>query len=230
MFKAIFDKTLIPAIKYINRRTNVEKSTRVLDEVSRRIAQSSADYVEERMTAAIIFQKREMLWDYVFGKSCLDGLILEFGVSEAKSINHFSKLVNQTVYGFDSFEGLKEDWAGSAYVKGHFSREGKLPLVSSNVQLVKGWFNETLPGFLLKEPGLIKIMHIDSDTYEAAKTVLDIIESRLISGSIIIFDEYFGYLGWKAGEYKAFQELVKRKKLRYLYLGFSENSVAVEIL
>ena len=72
MFKAIFDKTLIPAIKYINRRTNVEKSTRVLDEVSRRMAQSSADYVEERMTAAIIFQKREMLWDYVFGKSCLD--------------------------------------------------------------------------------------------------------------------------------------------------------------
>ena len=115
-------------------------------------------------------------------------------------------------------------------MKGHFSRGGELPLVSSNVQLVKGWFDETLPDFLLKEPGLVKIMHIDGDTYEAATAVLDIIEDRLISGSIIIFDEYFGYLGWKDGEYKAFQELVERKKLRYRYLGFSENSVAVEIL
>ena len=230
MFKAIFEKTLIPAIKYINRKTNVEKSTRVLDAISRRIAERTADYIEERMSAAIIFQKRELLWDYVFGKSCRDGLILEFGVSEAKSINYFSKLVDQTVYGFDSFEGLKEDWAGSGYLKGHFSRGGELPLVSSNVQLVKGWFDETLPDFLLKEPGLVKIMHIDGDTYEAATAVLDIIEDRLISGSIIIFDEYFGYLGWKDGEYKAFQELVERKKLRYRYVGFSENSVAVEIL
>ena len=65
MFKCIFEKTLIPAIKYINRKTNVEKSTRVLDELSRRIAGRTADYIEERMSAAIIFQKRELLWDYV---------------------------------------------------------------------------------------------------------------------------------------------------------------------
>jgi hypothetical protein len=43
MFKSIFEKTLIPAIKYINRKTNVEKSTRVLDEISRRIAERTAD-------------------------------------------------------------------------------------------------------------------------------------------------------------------------------------------
>ncbi len=230
MLKKIIDKSLVPALKYIKNKINTEKSTRVLDEVSRRIAQKTADYVEENMTTSIIFQRRERLWDYVFDKSELDGLIMEFGVSEGKSINYFSELINQPIYGFDSFEGLKEEWAGSEYLKGHFSRNGKLPKVSNNVVLVKGWFDETLPNFLKEHTAPIKIIHIDGDTYQAAKAALDLTGERLIPGSIIIFDEYFGYLGWRDGEYKAFQELVKQHDINYRYLGFSENTVAVEII
>ena len=96
--------------------------------------------------------------------------------------------------------------------------------------MVKGWFDETLPNFLKEHTAPIKIIHIDGDTYQAAKAALDLTGERLIPGSIIIFDEYFGYLGWRDGEYKAFQELVKQHDINYRYLGFSENTVAVEII
>ena len=230
LIKSTLNKTLISFIRYVKRGSDVTKSTRVLDEVSRRIACSSADYIEANMISSIIFNQRELLWNYIFNHSANEGLILEFGVSEGKSINCFSKLTNQTIYGFDSFEGLKEDWEGSGLLKGHFSRGGKLPKVAKNVKLIKGWFNETVPDFLIKETGPIKIVHIDGDTYYAAKTVLELITPRLITGSIVIFDEYFGYLGWKIGEYKAFQEIVKNKNINYKYIGFSENSVAVQII
>ena len=55
--KFILNKTVVLIVRYVRRKTSVEKSTRVLDKVSRRIALSSADYVEARMTTALIFEK-----------------------------------------------------------------------------------------------------------------------------------------------------------------------------
>jgi len=230
MIKVFINRTLVPLIRYLKRKTDVKKGTRVLDEVSKRIARSTADYIESNMMASLICQRRELLWEYVFSKSSIDGMIIEFGVSEGKSINYFSKLIDHKIYGFDSFEGLKEDWAGSGYVKDHFTRNGELPKVNKNIELIKGWFDKSLPKFLETHSGPIKILHIDSDTYQSAKTILDFLGDRLISGTIIIFDEYFGYLGWKTGEYKAFQELINEKKMKYRYMGFSETSVTVAII
>ena len=135
-------------------------------------------------------------------------------------------LMPSDVLGTSVFNGKT---AAFKFKKGHFTREGKLPRVSSNVTLIKGWFDETLPNFVDSSDKSIKIIHIDGDTYEAAKIVLEHTGSKLIRGSIIIFDEYFGYLGWKNGEYKAFQEFISEKKIDYKYLAFTENSVAIEI-
>jgi hypothetical protein len=49
-------------------------------------------------------------------------------------------------------------------------------------------------------------------------------------GTIIIFDEYFGYTGWRHHEFKAWQELVKYKGLEYRYIGYTDLAVAVKIL
>ena len=37
-------------------------------------------------------------------------LWLEFGVASGRTINYISTFTNDTVYGFDSFEGLPEKW------------------------------------------------------------------------------------------------------------------------
>jgi Methyltransferase domain len=194
------------------------------------------DYAKNNFKECLIFRTREELWDYgmrLLGeeKSPDDSLHLEFGTWEGYSINHFSRrLPGVHFYGFDSFEGLKEDWKGWTFQKGFFDLKGRLPKVNSNVTLIKGCFDVTTPGFLQKFTGKIKFLHIDCDTYESSKVVLELVKDRIIPGTYILFDEYIGFSGWRIGEYKSFQEFVAEHKIRYEYLGFSDNQVLVKIL
>ena len=65
----------------------------------------------------------------------------------AASINLFSnELKGLEIFGFDSFEGINENWYGTSKEKGTFSMHGKLP-VNSNVNLIKGLVQDTLPNF-----------------------------------------------------------------------------------
>jgi hypothetical protein len=72
-------------------------------------------------------------------------------------------------------------------------------------------------------------VHIDCDTYEGTKIVLDLIPDRLTAGSVIIFDDYFGYRGWLIGEHKAWIEFVERNKIEYEYLGFTTERVSLVV-
>ena len=78
-----------------------------------------------------------------------DTLWLEFGVASGNTINYISQFTDDKVYGFDSFEGLPEKWR-DGFDKGAFSQNGTLPKVNQNVELIKGWFNETLLPFIQK--------------------------------------------------------------------------------
>ena len=222
------DSVLLPLCSYFARRL---PATTVLRELERRTAQECADYVESRMSASLQFERKADLLDYAIGKAPQTGMAAEFGVWKGQSINHIAKRLSpDIVYGFDSFEGLREDWSGWSEPKGTFSLGGKLPKVRSNVRLVKGWFDQTLPSFLQANALPFAIVHLDSDTYEAAKTVLELISSRITEGTVIIFDEYFGYLGWRGGEFKAWQELVAATGFRYEYLAFSTQAVSVRVI
>ena len=160
----------------------------------------------------------------------LDGLILEFGVRHGNSINQLAGLTDQTIYGFDSFEGLKEDWHHES--KGSYSTKGELPEVKKNVILFKGWFDRVLPIFLEEYQGLARLINIDCDTYQSTKIVLDLLNKRIHSGTIIIFDEYVGNQAWREDEFKAFQEAVNKYKWNYQYLAYSffTKQVVIEIL
>ena len=68
-----------------------------------------------------------------------DMFYLEFGVFKGKSINFFSKYVKK-IYGFDSFEGLREHWAGALNApKGTFNLDKKIPALNDNVIAVRGY-------------------------------------------------------------------------------------------
>lgn len=159
-----------------------------------------------------------------------NGLFLEFGVFSGNSINHIASQVNQTVYGFDSFEGLPERWRDRRGA-GHFKVQA-LPEVRDNVVLIKGWFDKTLPGFLEKNPGDASFIHIDCDLYSSTRTVFESLAPRIKAGTVIVFDEYFNYPGWKEGEFKAFREFIDGVGLNFEYLGYNCKSeqVAVRIM
>ena len=151
---------------------------------------------------------------------------LEFGVFTGTSINFFSKFVN-TIYGFDSFEGLREDWVGTPAPKGTFNLNKKLPKLNKNVIPVVGWVQDTLGPFLEKHKPEINFIHLDMDTYETTKFVLTKIKPYLTKNCTIAFDELYNYSSWELGEYRALKEIFNDSE--YKYVCFCKNGRQVMI-
>lgn len=176
-----------------------------------------------------VFGNKYALFDKVLSEvEIKDGLYLEFGVFQGTTINYIaSQKENDTIYGFDSFEGLPEDWGDIK--KGTFNMEN-LPDVRANVSLVKGWFSQTLPEFIKAHNKPVSFMHIDCDLYSYAKDIFNALASNICPGTVIFFDEYFNYPEWKENEYKAFQEFCEKHSVKYKYLGICNTQVALKIL
>jgi len=171
------------------------------------------------------FDHLEWAWEHVPA-----GLALEFGVFRGVTISHLAGLAPDThFFGFDSFLGLPEQWSGNRYSKLNFDRKGKIPKVPANVTIVDGWFHDTLPRFLLKHNEPIAFMHIDCDIYASTKTVLDLTAGRLAPGAVLVFDEFFNYVGFEMHEYKAFFEFVERFDVKYRFIGYSGQQVSMVI-
>ena len=203
----------------------------------------TAQYITDNMLTAKLFrgdriQKhrgRFEVLEYTLANLPLkDGLVLEFGVFEGETLQFISELIDTYIYGFDSFEGLPEDWFYD-HTQREFDLKGQLPAIKShrnNYRLVKGWFNDTLPGFV-KEVGNkpIRFLHVDCDLYSSTKTIFDNLADNIVEGTVIVFDEYFNYPGWKNHEFKAFQEFVSSHKVKYEYMAYAPRhySLAVKI-
>ena len=149
-----------------------------------------------------------------------DGLVLEFGVFFGHSIRYLAGLTEGHVHGFDSFEGIPENWFQGEEA-GSYTTDGKLPPVPDNVTLHVGWFNDTLPTFKTSNEGPIRLANIDCDIYVSTKCIFDELESQMVAGTILVFDEYLCYPGWQDHEYKAFQEFIQRTGWQYEYLAYS---------
>ena len=161
---------------------------------------------------------RKRLWEeLVIGNTIDKGVILEFGVASGGSIGWFPKHFKGTpVHGFDSFEGLPEDWnLGNCIIPArHFSTNGIPPdTKQKEITYWKGLFKDTLPGFIKKyKKKKVKILHLDADLYSSTKYVLDNIYKMLAIGTIILFDElthapdHPQYIHNRQHEYKAFME------------------------
>lgn len=201
-------------------------------ELQLRARKSSADYVESQMTDVIIFWTLKGILEYCVNRAPQNGLILEFGVASGNTINIIANAAgNREVHGFDSFEGLPEDWTGHLETKGSFSTKGILPKVRSNVTLHKGWFSETISKFKEQHTDTIAFLHIDCDLYQSTREVLWSLADKLVEGTVIEFDEYFNYPNWQQHEFRAWQEFVKEKNIQYRYIALtaSDGRVTVEI-
>lgn len=183
------------------------------------------------MPAAKDLVTRSNLLRFAVGNVSIDGLWLEFGVYKGKSIRKIAVRTDADVYGFDSFEGLPEDWVLS-YRKGDFSLNGRLPQeLPTNVKLVKGEFSETLPAFIRAHNDPVAFVHIDCDLYHSTRTIFTHIRNKITAGTVILFDEFHNFPGWQQHEYRAFMEFIDGSRYGFDYIGFASayNSVAVRI-
>jgi hypothetical protein len=199
-----------------------------------RAVQESADFVEPFLPNVLLFQQKLHMFDYVVQRQLEvfnSGLCLEFGVAGGASINWLSQRMSSHKFvGFDSFVGLKEDWFGHHRGKGAFSQNSELPKVGKNVQLIPGWFDETLPLFVEKNKSDLDdltLLHVDGDTYEAAVAVFDELSIFLKPGVFVLFDELLCYPNWKNGEYRALCEMQAKFDVKYEFCAFSSAGQAL---
>lgn len=154
-------------------------------------------------------------YDFCLRSANTPGLWLEFGVADGKTIVQFARRTSEVVYGFYSFEGLPEDWRTSEgeieMTKGAFTQGGVVPEVAvGNVEFIKGWFNDTLPGFLRGKEHNCSVVHVDCDLYSSACFVLDQLAARIVPGTLLLFDEIHGSPACEFNELRAFAEFASR--------------------
>lgn len=178
--------------------------------------------------------RREYL-RYCLNERTVEGYNMEFGVWKGISINMIANLLeSEKVWGFDSFEGLPEEWITHdkhrPRVKGHFKNpvtkvghfKTNIPDVHENVMLVPGWFSNTVSKWSKTHKDEISFMHIDCDLFSSTKDILEDLNDQIVPGTIICFDELGDwthenpdmadpngeplYSTWEDGEWKAMQQ------------------------
>lgn len=181
----------------------------------------SAEVVRSEMPDALYCEGRFDNLEYALSLR-KPGLILEFGVFKGATARLIAKRCpSEKVYGFDSFRGLPERWIGSRNASTTMDVGGNLPSVPGNVELIAGWFDATLPGFLASHAGQVGFLHVDCDIYSSTKTVFDLVGARLAPGCVIVFDEFFGYHGFKRHEYRAFHEFIAASGRKFHFASYS---------
>ncbi|NIJ11268.1 hypothetical protein FHU38_001612 [Saccharomonospora amisosensis] len=188
---------------------------------------SSARFALEQMPTAPVFHHPQATLEHALELAPTSGMALEFGVHTGHTLEVISKArEGQLVFGFDSFRGLPQDWR-THFPAGTFHLDS-IPDVPG-ARLVAGWFEETLPEFLAQHDEPVDFVHVDSDLYSSARTVLEHVGPRLYPGSVLVFDEYFNYPGWQRHEHKAWLEFVAASGVGFRYEAYTANNEQVVV-
>ena len=221
----------------INFKLNVGNKSPI-DIYFDKVSQDCYEFFKEDISKSSCFVKDDDIRQYSIlkafrNKTSNDNIFLEFGVYKGDSIKLFSKFLSKDglkIYGFDSFQGLEEDWIAKDYnPKGTFSLKDTNLKIPKNVEIIKGKVQDTLDKFLKKNSEKkIIFAHMDMDTYTPTKYALNKIKPFLQKGSIILFDELYNFPSWKNHEYKALKEVFNENE--YKFVAFANRQASIEIL
>ena len=119
--------------------------------------------------------------------------------------------INKLVYGFDSFCGIpyatSEDVTQPGIGEININKLGVLETTGisshdednvrinfskfetpmTNVRLVKGWFQDTVPSFEVEK---IALLRLDGDLYESTDVCMKYFFPKLVKGGILIIDDW----------------------------------------
>lgn len=172
----------------------------------------------------------------------LPGEIVECGVFKGASLARFAIFrdlfgneYSREIIAFDTFgefpeagykpdEKYREQYVSAAGEESVSKEQMKKILnnkdCGENVSLVKGDVMETIPKYVENNPHLkISLLNLDTDLYGPAKVTLEKLYPKIVSGGIVILDNY----GTFPGETKAIDEYFKKNSLdkKIKKFGFS---------
>jgi hypothetical protein len=185
----------------------------------REAVRSTARFVQRELREASHFGHPHATLEHALTLAPSGGMALEFGVFTGTTLKIIAAgRDGGGVYGFDSFDGLPENWRAGFDV-GAFGIDA--PPEVPGAELVVGLFEDTLPGFLAAHPGAVDLLHVDADLYSSAVTVLELVGPRLRPGSVIVFDEFFNFPGWEEHEARAWREYVAAHGTAFRYEAYT---------
>jgi len=173
----------------------------------------------------------------------LPGDIVELGVYRGLSLMSWANFLEvrsmgdraKQVIGFDNWAGFrkldKEDggadpkfdkvvggYDGGAFREmlldaiGIFDQDRFIPY-KPRIKLIDGDIEETVPGFIERNPGLrISLLHVDCDLYRPTKVALEALWPRVVRGGVVVLDDY-GIRPWE-GESAAADEFFASMDVR----------------
>ncbi len=143
------------------------------------------------------YHKRYHLYQHVVDTQQLQAEAidyLEFGVCGGQSFEWWlksNKHLDSKFYGFDTFEGLPENW-GAFFNKGDMHAE--VPqLTDHRAEFIKGLFQQTIPPFLQSHDlrnNKRKVLHLDADLFSSTLFSLSMLFPYLKKNDILFFDEF----------------------------------------
>lgn len=229
-------KLIIKIIRMISPKiitSNINTST-IGSKLRENLAEETFLNFKDPLKKSVLFNNKEKTREYAI-KTALENdlnkeyFYLEFGVFKGMSTNFFSQYLKK-LYAFDGFMGLKEDWAGTGGSKGTFNLNKKIPRLNANVEPIVGWVEDTLEDFLEKHNPKINFVHTDMDTYKSTKFMLEKLKPYFTKNAIVIFDDFYNYIGWEHGEYKALNEVFNPNEFEYKAFNLSKKQCVIKIL
>lgn len=170
------------------------------------------------------YSKRNAMYKWVIDNEQLTQPInyIEFGVAAGHSFKWWleqNKDTQSKFYGFDTFDGLPEDWG--PFKKGSFSNANELPVINDDRgKFYKGLFQQTVPSFV-KELDNTKrnVLMMDADLYSATLYALTSLAPYLKKGDIIFFDEFVV----PTHEFKAFLDFTQSYYIKLELIAAANN-------
>ena len=148
---------------------------------------------------------------------------LEFGVFQGDSMRCWVSLnrhKDSRFFGFDSFEGLPEDWR-TEQGRSHFDVGGAVPRMGDpRVRFVKGWFADTIPSFARDFSAKNRlVLHLDADLYGSTMIPLVHFGPFMSAGTLLLFDEFYD----RNHEFQAWMDWLRIRKRKFRIVAETGN-------
>ena len=179
------------------------------------------------------FQQIYQIWSSIKQDNII-GDYTEFGVFKGKSLYHSwrcakkHKIKNVMFYGFDSFEGFpveNHDLYTNEKFKTTIEKVNKNFKNKNNVQLIKGFFDQSLKQDQIQSIKNISFAFIDCDIYESSISIFNYLENRVSVGGFIMIDDFSSVDKNGNSIYKAWEENKKIKQDFIFYSNYSNGQV-----
>ena len=135
-------------------------------------------------------------------------------------------------YLFDSFEGLPPadpdkdgkravayqanpgaaDYFDNCRADMSFAEEAMNRTAVPAVRFIKGWYQDTLPGFV--PPAPIAVLRLDADWYESTRLCLETLYPHVSCGGLILIDDYYQWDGCARAVHEYLAHFAQRERIR----------------